>query len=295
MRDSRTGFRRILTMRLLVAVAASGLLAWSLSAQAPPAGQGQGRGGQGRGGGRGGAQPVNPTQTFETTDGPVRITPIWHASTMIEADGKIIYVDLAPPAPTANLRPADLMLITDVHGDHMNANMVTQFSKPGTVAIAPAAVVQTISAAKPLANGERTTWEKWTIEAVPAYNTVRMNPQGQPFHTKGRGNGYVMTYGGRRFYFSGDTENVPELRTLQNIDVAFLCMFPQFTMSPEEAADLALAFKPRLVIPYHYRHHNIAVFMGKVAGSGIEVRPLNWYPQTGPAGGAPAGRGGGRG
>jgi L-ascorbate metabolism protein UlaG (beta-lactamase superfamily) len=242
-------------------------------------GQGQAAG-QGRGQGRGG-QPVSQAQTFETTAGPVRITPIYHASALIEADGKVIYMDLAPPAPTANLRPADLMLITDIHGDHMSADMVTRFSKPGTVVIAPPAVAQTISSAKPLANGQTTTWEKWTIEAVPAYNIVRKRDNGEPFHVKGRGNGYVMTFGGKRFYFSGDTEGVPEMRALQNIDVAFLCMYGVPVMGPEEAAEAALAFKPKMVIPYHYRHYNIAVFMGKVAGSGIEVRPLNWYPQQG--------------
>ena len=258
-------------MRWLLAVAASALLAVSAQAQAP---------GQGRGQGRGGGQPVSQTQTFDTTAGPVRITPIYHASTLIEADGKVIYMDLAPPAPAANLRPADLMLITDIHGDHMSADMVTRVSKPGTVVIAPQAVVATIAAAKPLANGQSTTWEKWTIEAVPAYNLVRMNPQGQPFHVKGRGNGYVMTFGGKRFYFSGDTEGVPEMRALPNIDVAFLCMNLPYTMTPEEAAEAALAFKPKMVIPYHYAHFNVAVFIGKLAGSGIEVRPLNWYPQT---------------
>lgn len=259
-------------MRFLLAVAAVALLAVGAQTEA----QAQGRGGRG-----GPQQPVSQTQTFDTTAGPVRITPIYHASTLIEADGKVIYVDLTPPAPTANLRPADLVLITDIHGDHMSADMVTRVTKPGTVVIASQAVAQTISAAKPLANGQSTTWDKWTIEAVPAYNLVRMNPQGQPFHAKGRGNGYVMTFGGKRFYFSGDTEGVPEMRALQNIDVAFLCMNLPYTMTPEEAAEAALAFKPKVVIPYHYAHYNVAVFIGKLAGSGIEVRPLNWYPRAG--------------
>ncbi len=289
-------------MRFLVAVAALVLLAVSgqSQGQAPApapaqgrgqgqaAGAGQGRGGGGGAGGRGGGQPASQTQTFDTTAGPVRITPIYHASTLIEADGKVIYMDLAPPSPAAGLRPADLMLITDIHGDHMSAAMVTAVTKPGTVVIAPPAVVTTIAAAKPLANGQSTTWEKWTIEAVPAYNIQRMNAQGQPYHVKGRGNGYVMTFGGKRFYFSGDTEGVPEMRALQNIDVAFLCMNLPFTMTPEEAADAALAFKPKIVFPYHYGSYNVAVFIGKLAGSGVEVRPLNWYTQTGPAGTPPA-------
>jgi len=286
-------------MKFYLAAAASVLLAVAALAQAPA----QGRGGQapaageGRGGGgRGGGQPASQTQTFDTTAGPVRITPIYHASTLIEADGKVIYVDLAPPAPTAGLQPADLLLITDIHGDHMNKGLVDQFSKPGATVLAPPEVVKTVTNAKPLANGEKTTWEKWTIEAVPAYNITHMNPQGQPFHNKGRGNGYVLTFGGKRFYFSGDTEGVPEMRALQNIDVAFLCMNMPYTMTPEEAAEAVLAFKPKLVIPYHYGQYNIAAFMGKVIPSGIEVRALNWYPQSGPAGAPPAaGAGRGRG
>ena len=285
-------------MRLYLAVAASALLAAGVLAQAPQGGRG-GRGGggqapgaamgqapaaaQGRGGGRGG-QPVNQTQTFDTSAGPVKITPIYHASALIEADGKVIYMDLAPPSPTTGLQPADLLLITDIHGDHMNKDLVAQFSKPGATVIAAPEVLKTIPNAKPLANGAKTTWDKWTIEAVPAYNIERKDPMGNPFHPKGRGNGYIMTFGGKRFYFSGDTENVPELQSLQNIDVAFLCMFGRPTMGPEEAADLALKIKPKVVIPYHYGNYNVAVFMGKVAGSGIDVRALNWYPQTVPNG-----------
>jgi L-ascorbate metabolism protein UlaG (beta-lactamase superfamily) len=275
-------------MKWQLAVAASALLALGALAQAPPQGRGGGAAPQGRGG-RGGG-PVSQTQTFDTTAGPVRITPLYHASTMIEADGKVIYIDLAPPAPTAGLQPADLLLVTDIHGDHMNKGLIDQFSKPGATVIASAEVAKTVTQAKPLANGEKTTWDKWTIEAVPAYNITHMNPQGQPFHNKGRGNGYVLTFGGKRFYFSGDTEGVPEMRALQNIDVAFLCMNMPYTMTPEEAAEAALAFKPKLVIPYHYGSYNIAVFMGKVIPVGIEVRALNWYPQSGPAGTPPAAR-----
>jgi len=299
-------------MRFSLAVAASALLAVGALAQAPQGRGGRG-GGQGQapaagagqapaaaqgrgGGGRGGNQPVNQTQTFDTSAGPVKITPIYHASTLIEADGKVIYMDLAPPSPTDGLQPADLLLITDIHGDHMNKDLVAQFSKPGATVIAAPEVVKTITNAKPLANGEKTTWDKWTIEAVPAYNIVRKNAQGEPFHPKGRGNGYVMTFGGKRFYFSGDTENVPELQSLQNIDVAFLCMYGQPTMGPDEAADLALNIKPKVVIPYHYGNYNVAVFMGRVAGSGIDVRALNWYPQNRPGGrGAAPAAGAGRG
>jgi len=299
-------------MKFKFAIGAALLLAAAALAQNPAQ---QGRGGRGGAAGaqaapaaegRGGApgrngEPAKQTQTFDTSDGPVQITPIYHASTMIEAGGKVIIVDLAPPSPTQWLQPADLFLITDIHGDHMNKDLVAQFSKPGTVVIAAPEVTKTVTQAKPLANGEKTTWDKWTIEAVPAYNAVRKDPMGNPYHPKGRGNGYILTYGGKRFYFSGDTENVPELRSLQNIDVAFLCMNLPFTMTPEEAGDLALAFKPKVVYPYHYGQYNVASFMQKVIPQGIDARAVNWYPQFGPngrgsqsqapAGGAGRGRG----
>ena len=102
---------------------------------------------------------------------------------------------------------------------------------------------------------------------------------GKLFHDKGRGNGYVLTYGGVRFYFSGDTEGVPEMRALKNIDVAFVCMNLPYTMPPDEAADAVKAFHPKIVIPYHYRGSDLSVFQKRLEGTGIEVRLLDWYPQ----------------
>jgi L-ascorbate metabolism protein UlaG (beta-lactamase superfamily) len=124
------------------------------------------------------------------------------------------------------------------------------------------------------------TWEKWTIEAVPMYNMKRGPAPGQFFHPKGRGNGYVLTYGGKRFYFSGDTEGIPEMRALKNIDVAFICMYERPTMSPEEAADAVLAFHPKVAIPYHWGSSDPSVFQKKLEDSGIDVRILNWYPKS---------------
>jgi L-ascorbate metabolism protein UlaG (beta-lactamase superfamily) len=225
------------------------------------------------------AQTAHQTQTFETSAGPVKITPIFHASTLIEAGGKVIYVDPAKPSDFTGLPPADLILISDIHGDHMDPAAVAAVSKGGTEIIAPTAVAQTVTTAKKLANGEKTTWDKWSIEAVPMYNLVRGPEAGKLYHDKGRGNGYVLTYGGKRFYFSGDTENIPEMRALKNIDVAFVCMNLPYTMTPEEAADGVLAFHPKLVIPYHYRQSDVGAFQKKLEGSGIEVRLLDWYPK----------------
>jgi L-ascorbate metabolism protein UlaG (beta-lactamase superfamily) len=224
-------------------------------------------------------QAGGATQVFPTSAGPVKITPLYHASTLIEAGGKVIYLDPAKPANFAGQPKADLVLITDIHGDHMDPASLTAVSKPGTEILAAPAVVSTVTTAKPIANGESKKWQDWTIEAIPAYNLTRGPAPGKLFHDKGRGNGYVLTYGGVRFYFSGDTEGVPEMRALKNIDVAFVCMNLPYTMPPEEAADAVKAFHPKVVIPYHYRGSDLAVFQKKLEGTGIEVRLIDWYPK----------------
>jgi L-ascorbate metabolism protein UlaG (beta-lactamase superfamily) len=219
------------------------------------------------------------TQTFSTSAGDVKITPLYHASTLIEAGGETIYLDPAKPAKLTGLPKADLILITDIHGDHMDPASITEISKPGTKIFASPSVVATVTSGEPIANGQSKTWQGWTIEAVPAYNLKRGPEPGKLFHDKGRGNGYVLTYGGKRFYFSGDTEGVPEMRALKNIDVAFVCMNLPYTMPPDEAADAVKAFHPQIVIPYHYKGSDLAVFQEKLKGTGIEVRLLEWYPQ----------------
>lgn len=219
------------------------------------------------------------TQVFDTSAGPVKITPIYHASTLIEAGGKTIYLDPAKPEKFAGLPKADLILITHIHGDHMDPDSIKKISKPETEILAPPTVVATVTTAEPISNGETKTWQGWTIEAVPAYNLKRGPVPGQFYHPKGRDNGYILTYGGQRFYFSADTEGIPEMRALKNIDVAFVCMNLPYTMPPEEAADAVRAFHPKVVIPYHYRGSDLAVFKNALQGTGIEVRLLDWYPK----------------
>lgn len=224
-------------------------------------------------------QATAQTQTFSTSAGDVKITPLNHASTLIEAGGKTIYLDPAKPMKFAGMAKADLILITDIHGDHMDPDSIKDVSKGDTEIFAPPAVVATVTAGKPIANGETKTWGGWTIEAIPAYNLKRGPAEGKLFHDKGRGNGYVLTYGGKPFYFSGDTEGVPEMRALKNIDVAFVCMNLPYTMPPDEAAEAVKAFHPKVVIPYHYRGSDLSVFKKGLEGTGIEVRLLEWYPK----------------
>lgn len=226
------------------------------------------------------AQMGRETQTFKSSKGPVKITPVYHAAVEIEAGGKVIIIDPAKPANFAGLPQADLVLITHTHGDHMDPDLLKTVSKEGTEVMAPPAVVKTITTAMPISNGETKKWGAWTIEAVPMYNLTRGPAPGKFFHDKGLGDGYVLTYGGLRIYFSGDTENIPEIRALKNIDVAFVCMNLPYTMTPDEAAEMVKAFHPKVVIPYHYRGQDTTVFKKDLEGTGIDVRLLEFYPKA---------------
>lgn len=218
-----------------------------------------------------------PPDSFQTSAGPVVITPIQHASFTIEAGGKLIYIDPSPQNLFANRRKADLILITDIHFDHMDQGAVADLRRAGTKIIAPAAVAKTITDAQVVSNGQTTTWDGWSVEAIPMYNMKRGPEPGKFYHDKGRGNGYVLTYGGKRFYIAGDTEGIPEMRALKNIDVAFVPMNLPFTMTPDEAADAVKAFHPRIVYPYHYRGSDVKQFAADLAGTGIDVRLRDWY------------------
>ena len=223
------------------------------------------------------AQSVVPA-----TGGNITITPIQHASVQVEFGGKVIQVDPAQ-GDFKSAKPADLVLVTDIHGDHLNPADIAIVRKPGTPVVIPAAVKEQVGDKVPapmevMANGESKTIAGVPIEAVPMYNMQRGPAAGQFFHTKGRGNGYIVTLGGKRVYFAGDTECTPEMKALKNIDVAFMPMNLPYTMPPSEAAECVKAFMPKIVIPYHYMGQKPEEFEAAVKGSGIEVRILNWYP-----------------
>jgi L-ascorbate metabolism protein UlaG (beta-lactamase superfamily) len=223
------------------------------------------------------AQAQLPADEFATTAGTVRITPVHHASLMMEAGGQVIHVDPVGEQNYRDLPPADLILITDIHGDHLDTKVIAKLRKPGARIFAPEAALKTLPDAEVIRNGEKKNFGKWEIEAIPAYNLQRGPAPGRVYHEKGRGNGYVLTYGGKRFYISGDTEGVPEMKALRDIDVAFVCMNLPYTMPPEEAAEAIRAFKPKVVYPYHYRNSDLSVLEKALAGSGIEVRLRTWY------------------
>lgn len=211
--------------------------------------------------------------------GAIQIRPINHATFEMDWNGKSILVDPVGGAEKYEKTP-DIILVTDIHGDHFNADTLKAVAKEKTKIVAPEAVASKLSGdvkekTVVLANGEEKEVEGIKIEAMPMYNTT---PERLKFHNKGRGNGYVVTLGGKRIYISGDTEDIPEMRALKNIDVAFVCMNLPYTMTVEQAASAVKEFKPKIVYPYHYRGSDTEKFKELVGkDSGVEVRLRDWY------------------
>ncbi len=238
--------------------------------------------------------------TIPANGGNIEITPMAHAHVQIEYGGKGIHIDPPTMGSLSAAKPADLVLITDVHGDHMDPAAIDRVKKGTTAYVAPAVLADRFPGATTLiANGETKTVDGVQITAVGAYNLTRGPAQGQLYHDKGRGNGYVLTLGGKRIYVAGDTECVPEIKALTGIDAAFMPMNLPFTMTPQEAADCVKAFKPKMVYAYHYRQQgldpvdkNMQDFAAALKGvPGVQVKEANFYPAPAPAAGG-AGRGG---
>ena len=225
-----------------------------------------------------------------TDNGPLKISPIFHASMVLEWNGKTIYVDPYGGAERfSEFSAPDLVLITDIHGDHLDENTLGGIDLANADLIAPKAVMEKMSnelhfkKTTTLGNGESANWESIKIEAIPMYNLPESKDAPHP---KGRGNGYVLNIGGKRIYISGDTEGIPEMRALKNIDVAFVCMNLPYTMDVSQAAAAVLDFKPKIVYPFHYRgggnkFSDIEKFKTLVndKDKNIEVRLRNWYPE----------------
>lgn len=227
------------------------------------------------------------TDTIVTAKGEVRITPIFHASTLLEVGGQAVYVDPFSKGDFSGLPKADFILITDVHGDHLDAKAIDAIGKPATRIVAPKAAGKGLTGRANvtfLDNGQKQSLGLFEVEAVAMYNLERGPEAGKRFHDKGRGNGYVVTFGDKRFYFSGDTECTPEMKALAAIDVAFVCMNLPYTMPPKEAAVCINAFKPKVLFPYHYgvpgggAVSNLDELEAALdPQAGVEVRLRKWY------------------
>jgi L-ascorbate metabolism protein UlaG (beta-lactamase superfamily) len=218
------------------------------------------------------------TDTFQTSKGIVTVTPIRHATLVLGFDGKTIVLDPWSQAPAGWLPKADLVLITDIHQDHFDRDGISAVRKEGTVFVAPEAVQKDLPEAKVLKNGAKTEHFGISIRAIPMYNTKRGPEPGKLFHDKGRGNGYLLGFGDKTFYFSGDTECTPEMKALENVDVAFVCMNLPYTMPVEEAVECVKAFKPKVVIPFHYRGSDTSAFKTALSATPeVDVRLRDFY------------------
>lgn len=216
-----------------------------------------------------------------------QITPIIHATAVISFNDEIIYLDPTGGAKAfENFEKPNYVLITDIHGDHMNKKTLSELDLSTTTIIAPQAVANQLENIQSkeiivMNNNEKKSFNNFSIEAIPMYN---LREEALKFHTKGRGNGYILTINNERIYFSGDTEDIQEMRNLKNIDRAYICMNLPYTMTVESAADAVLDFKPKKVFPYHYRGggglSDISKFKKLVNEKDkfVEVVQQNWYP-----------------
>jgi len=218
----------------------------------------------------------------------VEIIPISHATAVLQWNDVTIYIDPVGGAEAfEGQQKPDLILITDIHGDHFSVETLEALDTEKAKIMVPQAVADKMPdnftpQIDVLNNGDSKERYDIKIEAIPMYN---LREEAKDFHTKGRGNGYVLNMGDERVYFSGDTEDIPEMRNLKDIDIAFVCMNLPYTMTEESAAEAVLAFKPKQVYPYHYRGKpdvsDVAKFKKLVnAGNAdIEVVQLDWYPE----------------
>ncbi|MCL6101382.1 MAG: MBL fold metallo-hydrolase [Bacteroidetes bacterium] len=227
-----------------------------------------------------GTQTTAPAKTyekdsFETTQGKLTITFIGHASLLIEAGKTVIHVDPVSKEADYSLLPkGDIVLITHEHGDHLDPKALALITQAKTKIIASRSCTGKIENARILVNGAEESLDGITIKAVPAYNIVNKR-DGNPYHPKGNGNGYVISFGGKRIYVAGDTENIPEMADLKNIDIAFLPMNLPYTMTPQMTADAARSFMPKILYPYHMGDTNPQLLVDLLKGSNIEVRVRN--------------------
>jgi L-ascorbate metabolism protein UlaG (beta-lactamase superfamily) len=225
--------------------------------------------------------PPPPPDTVPANGGDIILQPLQHATLALRWKEHTIYVDpVGGAALFTNLPAPTLVVLTDIHGDHLQLSTLQAVVTEKTLFVAPPAATAQLPEAwrarvTSLTNGQSATVAGLSIEAVAAYNLAE---ERKKFHPKGRGNGYILTLGGKRVYLSGDTEDIPEMRAVKNIDVAFLCMNQPYTMTVEQAADAVKAFRPRMVYPYHCRGSDLNRFKELLAAEkDIEVRLRDWY------------------
>jgi len=215
-------------------------------------------------------------EVVDSSNGPIELHPIHHATVWLKAKDTVFWID---PFSEGSLEgpKADVILITHEHPDHFDPKAIDQVKKADTRIITTALVAEKLPGSIVMKNGDQRDEGGVHIEAVPAYNLKRGPSEGKLFHDKGVGNGYVLSFGGKRLYFSGDTECTDEMRALKDIDVGFVCMNLPYTMPVTEAAECIKAFKPKSLVPYHYRGQNLDDLDSPLSGSGVAIHKHNLY------------------
>ncbi len=230
----------------------------------------------------------NSTQNIGKGNNDIQLTPIFHGALVIQQNEQTIFIDPYGGAERyADFPAPDLVLISHPHGDHLNPETLNGLDLSKATLLAPQAVLDKaddikFARTKLMENGDNYIWQGVNVEAVPMYNLPE-SPESR--HPKGWGNGYVLTIGGERIYVSGDTEDIPEMRNLKNVDHAFVCMNLPYTMTIQQAASAVLEFKPKHVYPYHFRgkdgFSDVEQFKSIVTegDDSIEVELLEWYTE----------------
>jgi L-ascorbate metabolism protein UlaG (beta-lactamase superfamily) len=214
--------------------------------------------------------------TFNAGDGnAIKLTFLGHATLMMTYGKTVIHVDpVEEYADYSKLPKADIVLITHDHSDHCSPTAVSRLRTAETQVVLTAQCAKKLTGGIVLGNGEAKIVKGIRIEAVPAYNIVHMRSAGIPFHPKGEGNGYAVSLGKLRVYIAGDTENTPEMKALQNIDIAFLPMNLPYTMTPEMVADAARVFRPKVLYPYHYGDSDASRLPTLLKDMDVRIRKL---------------------
>ncbi len=220
------------------------------------------------------------TFIFAIDDSQIKFFPIQHATFVIQTPENVVYVDPVGDTNAFKQYPApNIILITDIHPDHLDKNAINSLKKEDTVVIGPKAVISELNFGEILNYGDSKQINNISIKAIAAYNTT---PERLKFHEKGRGNGYLLNTANKTIYISGDTEDIPEIRSLTNVDYAFICMNLPYTMTVEQAASCILEIKPKVVFPYHYRGteglSDLEKFKKLVSENpDIKIEVLKWY------------------
>ncbi len=220
------------------------------------------------------AQTGFEKDTTPTSAGDLEITFIGHGTLMFRFGGKVIHIDpVGRYADYSQMPKADVILVTHEHGDHLDPKAIAKIATKDTAIVLTEACAKRLGRGVVMKNGDVKTVEGLKVEAVPAYNVVHMRKPGQPFHPKGAGNGYVITFGDARVYVAGDTENVPEMANLRDVTIAFLPMNLPYTMTPEMVADAVRTIKPKIVYPYHFGKTDTSKLIALLKDTeGVEVR-----------------------